>query len=323
MVKPNRISPADSPTLQDRKGSSKESDLDNSMIQELQVTIPPQDCEIAVIAENRYTASLPALVRVTWKGEAPSQEFIIKPKLYVLAVGVSQYQKPDLRLDLAAKDARDFVAVLQRQRGGLYREIVTRVLTDAQATRDDILDGLDWLRKETTSKDVAMLFLAGHGVNDPSGIYYYLPVNADPDRLKRTGIAFSEIRDTMSSLAGKTLAFVDTCHSGNVMGTRRGATDINALVNELASAENGAVVFASTTGKQYALEDPVWGNGAFTKALVEGLSGQADFKGKGAITINMLDLYLSERVKELTKGGQTPTTTKPNTIQDFPLALSK
>jgi uncharacterized caspase-like protein len=240
-----------------------------------------------------------------------------------LAVGVSQYQKPDLRLDLAAKDARDFVAVLQRQRGGLYREIVTRVLTDAQATRDDILDGLDWLRKETTSKDVAMLFLAGHGVNDPSGIYYYLPVNADPDRLKRTGIAFSEIRDTMSSLAGKTLAFVDTCHSGNVMGTRRGATDINALVNELASAENGAVVFASTTGKQYALEDPVWGNGAFTKALVEGLSGQADFKGKGAITINMLDLYLSERVKELTKGGQTPTTTKPNTIQDFPLALSK
>ena len=30
---------------------------------------------------------------------------------------------------------------------------------------------------------------------------------------------------------------------------RRGVADINAVVNELASAENGAVVFASSTGK--------------------------------------------------------------------------
>ena len=64
-----------------------------------------------------------------------------------------------------------------------------------------------------------------------------------------------------------------------------------------------------------------WGNGAFTKALVEALSGRADYGGKGKITINMVDLYLSERVKELTKGKQTPTTTKPQTIQDFPIAV--
>jgi len=37
----------------------------------------------------------------------------------------------------------------------------------------------------------------------------------------------------------------------------------------------------------------------------------------------MLDLYLSERVKELTGGRQTPTTAKPNTIQDFPIAVKK
>jgi uncharacterized caspase-like protein len=95
------------------------------------------------------------------------------------------------------------------------------------------------------------------------------------------------------------------------------------VVNELASAENGAVVFASSTGKQYSLEDDAWGNGAFTKALVEGLSGKADYSGKGTISINMLDLYLSERVKQLTGGKQTPTTTKPNTVPDFPIALRR
>jgi hypothetical protein len=68
---------------------------------------------------------------------------------------------------------------------------------------------------------------------------------------------------------------------------------------------------------------PHGGNGAFTKALVEGLRGKADYSGKGTISINMLDLYLAERVKELTKGRQTPTTTKPNTVPDFPIALTR
>ena len=101
------------------------------------------------------------------------------------------------------------------------------------------------------------------------------------------------------------------------------ATDITGVVNELASAENGAVVFASSTGRQYSFEDSNWGNGAFTKAVVEGINGKADYTGKGKITINMLDLYISERVKELTKGKQTPATAKPQTIPDFPLALKR
>jgi len=83
------------------------------------------------------------------------------------------------------------------------------------------------------------------------------------------------------------------------------------------------VVFASSTGKQYSFEDSNWGNGAFTKAAVEGINGKADYTGKGRITINMLDLYISERVKELTKGKQTPATAKPQTIPDFPLVLKR
>jgi len=290
---------------------------------ELRVTIPPHDVEVAIIAENQYAASTPATVQLKWKGAAPKDEVVIKPKLYVLAVGVSQYQMADLRLGFAAKDAQDFAAVLKKQEGGLYREVATKVLTDAKATRDDIMDGLDWLQRQTTSRDVAIMFLAGHGVNDSSGIYYYLPVNADPEKLKRTGVVFSDIKNTISSLAGKTVAFIDTCHSGNVMGTRRGSTDITGVVNELASAESGVVVFASSTGKQYSMEDAAWGNGAFTKALVEGLGGKADLIGKGKITVTLLEAYIAERVKELTKGKQTPTTTKPQTIQDFPVALKR
>jgi uncharacterized caspase-like protein len=274
------------------------------------------------MAENRFSASEPATVRVKWKGPAPKEEFVIKPKLYVLAIGVSKYEDKNLTLSFASKDASDFCETIQKQKGELYRDVVIRLLADQKATKDEILDGLDWIQKETTSKDVAVIFLAGHGVNDPGGLYYFLPVNVQTERLKRTGMAFSDIKNTVASLAGKTVLFLDTCHAGNIMGKRRGALDLTGVVNELTSAESGAVVFASSTGNQYSVEDPAWKNGAFTKALVEGIGGKADYTGKGRITINMLDHYLSERVKELTKGRQTPTTTKPQTIGDFPIAVS-
>jgi WD40 repeat protein len=277
---------------------------------------------ISVMARNESGWSEAATVNVTFEQpKAAAAEFIIKPKLYVLAIGVSDYDNKDYKLNYPAKDAADFAAAMQKQQGSLYREVVAKTVVDKDATKDEILDGMDWIRKETTSKDVAMVFLAGHGINDQNGVYYFLPVNANLDKVMRTCVPFSDIKNTVSSIAGKALFFVDTCHSGNVMGGRRGLVDITAVVNELAATENGVVVFASSTGNQYSLESSSWGNGAFTKALIEGISGKADYQNNGRITVNMLDLYISERVKELTKGQQTPTTTRPVTVPDFPIIV--
>ena len=293
----------------------------------LTVSIPRRDCTITLLAENKNAVSSPASVRISWKGAAASNDaFVVKPKLYVLAIGVGKFASADINpLDYPAKDARDFATAMQTQSGSLYREVVVKTITDEQATRDEIVDGLDWLQKQTTSKDVAMLFLSGHGTNDSTGAYNFVPTNFDFEKLKRTGINFTDIKNTLEQIAGKAIFFVDSCHSGNAIGqkTRGEGIDINRIVNELSSAENGVVVFAASTGKQVALEDPKWGNGAFTKAVVEGILGKADFNKTGRITVNMLDLYISERVKELTGGKQTPTTTKPSTIPDFPIAIKK
>ncbi len=293
--------------------------------QSLQVTIPERDCELALIAENQYAASVPAVVRIRWRGRVVAEEFVIKPKLYVLAVGVSKYANPAYNLSFAAKDARDFTTALHKQKGGLYQDVIVKVLADDQATKDGVLDGFDWILRQTTSKDVAMILLAGHGENDNYGDYFFCPHNIDSEKTLRTGVPFTEIKKTVERLAGKVIVFVDTCRSGNVFGTatRRGAPDIVGLVNELASAENGAVVFAASTGRQVSLERAEWGNGAFTKAVIEGLNGGADFKRTGKVTVNMLDAYISERVKELTGGKQTPTTTKPKTVPDFPIAVRR
>lgn len=292
-------------------------------VREITVDVPEGESEISVIAENRHAASEPATVRVS-RAPGPRAETIsFLPNLYVLAVGVGAYPDRDLALDYAAKDARDFAALMLGQKGGLYGEVSARLLTDAAATRQALLEGLAWLRREAKARDTAVVFLSGHGVSEPGGAYYYLPVDGDPNQPAQSSVVFSAIRETLMSLPGKALLFVDTCHAGDVMGGRRAAAVVDSVVNELASAENGVVVFASSTGQQSSLEDERWGNGAFTKALAEGIGGKADYTGKGKITVTSLDLWLSERVTELTEGRQTPTTAKPRTIPDFPLAVRK
>jgi hypothetical protein len=290
-------------------------------VREITVTVPSEDSEVLVFAENKYGVSTPVSVRLKWTGAKPAP-VDDKPVLYVLSIGVSEYIEPDNRLKFAAKDAIDFAAIVQNQKGKLYRDVVVKLLTDAKASRADVLAGFDWLQKQVTPKDVGIVLIAGHGINDDRGNYYYLPVNADLDKLETTGVPFAAIKAHLSGLNGKGLLFVDTCHSGNVMGKRRGfSTDTTAMLNELSSPEYGLVVIASSTGKQFSFENTEWGNGAFTKALVEGFSGRADLKKRGRITHKMLDFYVSDRVEELTQGKQTPVNTSPLGVPDYTIAL--
>lgn len=79
---------------------------------------------------------------------------------------------------------------------------------------------------------------------------------------------------------------MDTLHSGNALGTgrlRAIGDNVSAFANEVVAAENGVVTFAAAGQKMF-LESAFRGNGAFTEAGVEGLSGKADFQESGRTT---------------------------------------
>jgi hypothetical protein len=225
-----------------------------------------------------------------------------KGTLHVLAIGVSDYDNAGYRLGLAAKDARDFGLLMAGQQGRRYDEVEATVLADKAAGKESMERALSSLRAKVRAQDTTFVFLAGHGINDEAGEYLYLPREADLARLGETAVSFRLLRQILTSLPGRTLLFVDTCHAGNALGTLRpGLTRDNIVaINELASAENNIIVFASSTGAQESMEDAAWGNGAFTKALLEGLKGAADFKRRGRVTYKQLDAYVADRVEELT-----------------------
>ena len=58
--------------------------------------------------------------------------------------------------------------------------------------------------------------------------------------------------------------------------------------------------------KELSQENTDWGNGAFTKAVIEGIRGKADLKNDGLIRPTLLQSYVSDRVRELTSNEQRP-----------------
>jgi hypothetical protein len=300
-------------------------DLDAGLVtrsaeQEASIAVPlANDGTVSLVARTGEHAGEAASVRLVWKGIVAAD--LRKPKLYVLAVGVSRYQDPGLVLSFAATDAGDVAAALKAQEGGIYREVVARVLRDEDATLRNVQEGLDAIARETTNRDTAVVFMAGHGTTEDNK-YYFLPVDVDIGRLQQTAAPQDEIRKRLVQIRGTALFFFDTCQSGSVMGRARLAQpDINGVVNDFASAENGIVVFAASDGREFAYEDESWGHGAFTKALLEVLAGQAEiFRGRREITVAGLEFWLSDRVKELTKDRQHPNSVKPNAIHDIAVA---
>ena len=286
------------------------------------VPVPARDCTVAILAETRFATGEPVPLKLCWAAPPPAVE---KPVLYLLAVGVSAYADPSYRLDWAAKDALDVVTTWRGQTGKLYQKVEVCLLTDEEATRDAIADGLEWLERQSTERDLAVLFFAGHGVNDPRRGYHFLPHDGDLDKLRSTLISGREVRDVLNTLTGKVLVFLDTCRSGSLFGDTktRDLGDVTGFVNELAAAENGVVVFSASTGRQLSQESSTWKNGAFTKALVEALAGKADRDQDGSIRITDVQGYVYDRVKTLTKGLQTPAIAIPESLPDFPVALVK
>ncbi|MGB4971614.1 MAG: hypothetical protein WBO32_03095, partial [Cyclobacteriaceae bacterium] len=108
---------------------------------EIYVTIPQADCSLSIIAENRIGTSEAATIHLQWKGIKGVE---IWPKLYALVVGINDYSNSGINdLDYAAKDAEDFAITIEKQKGLLYQDVQVNRLIGANATKDNILDGLD------------------------------------------------------------------------------------------------------------------------------------------------------------------------------------
>jgi WD40 repeat protein len=299
---------------------------------EMTLTAPltPGDNTLSVVVGNDANAeSVPATVKVTYGAVAPPQ--IGSPTLYMISIGVSQYLDTTNTLQFPAKDAGDIASVFQAQQGPgkMFSKVVVKQLTDRKANRDGIISSLVALRKQAPQmgpNDYTIIFIAGHGTNDDLDQYFFAPYDIDADNVDVTGVQWLTFSQTLAQLPGKVILMLDTCHSAGVEGKidKKDGYGRFLVATSLArfNNESPVITFASCGKGELSQESTAWDNGAFTKALVEGLTGKADTNQDGIVTISELSQYLDQRVSSMTKQAQNPVLTKPASISgDLPLAV--
>jgi hypothetical protein len=263
------------------------------------------------------------MAQVAKSDPIPEGEPWFKPNLYVLSIGVSDYVHEPINLTYAHTDAATIGERFAQLEGSLYREVHLKTLTNGEATLANIKAGIAWLEREATQMDMILVFVSSHGALDHKGNLYLLPHDVKTEELFATGLNIEALTHGMNGVPCKKLILLDACHSGQsghdllAYATPK-AANVNQAIEDLLNKEAGITVMTSSSGNEFSYENPRWGHGAFTKAILEGLDGAADYNRDQLVNLFELNLFVTQRVKDLTGGRQHPFT-PINLFGDIPV----
>ena len=251
----------------------------------------------------------------------------VRPSLWALCIGVSSYRDARMNLKFAADDARALARTLEKSGKGLYRDIRVRVLTDSEATRENIIENMSSFLGQAGKDDIVMIFVAGHGVRyKPTGSYYFMTHDSSHATMVARALKWSDFQEMIKIIKGNTNKIVlalDTCHAGAMeLGLRAGGSGED-LAATMQKASGIYTIGASKSGEesieseQFSIDNSP-GHGVFTYSLIQGLSGRANLDNNSYISIMELLSYISREVPRLSNGRQHPYAKVTGT--DLPLS---
>lgn len=276
--------------------------------------------------------------------------------LYLLAIGVSQFDDSEYNLTYAAKDAKDLAAFFTSKKQD-YAKILVKEVTDQQATQSQIQGYKDFFAKAKVDDEV-ILFVASHGLLDDNLDYYIATTDMIFEEPGARGIKYSTLEGLLTNTPARNrLLMIDACHSGEVDkdDVSVSSTGVSASVNSNVKSRgfktvksnanalglknsfelmkemfadmrnsSGATIISSASGTEFALESDAWKNGVFTYAVINGLKSEdADLDNDDLISVSELKNYVFAEVEVLTGGKQHPTSRIENLQNNFTVASTK
>ncbi|HEV7671089.1 MAG TPA: caspase family protein [Thermoanaerobaculia bacterium] len=258
---------------------------------------------------------------------APTEPTAVAGDKWAVILGISDYEDDRLDLQYANRDAQALRDLLLQQGGFAASRVL--LLTDRKATLKEVRTALFTFLTAPKPDDLVLVFLAGHGVQDPANrdSYYFLANDSKLDNLGGTALPMWEIQSLMDSTirAQRILVLADTCHSGAVLekGNAASGTTLNFFNKYLENLAQrmGRLVVTASQSHESSLEKPELGHGVFTHALLEGLSGSADDNpADGVVTAGELIDYVRTNVPTETHGEQHPSFDQQGFDLNLPLA---
>ncbi len=150
-------------------------------------------------------------------------------------------------------------------------------------------------------------FFSGHGMRDGERDFL-MPIDGDPDDVAESGISTAQVSEWLRGCgADNVVMILDACRSG-------GRKDGKGIGDETKEdcRQTGVISLFSCSPNQFSYELPQYQQGAFTKALLEGLGTQG-----ACATVARLDEYLKRRVPEVVRECLG------NKVNQFPYSIAE
>jgi WD40 repeat protein/Tfp pilus assembly protein PilF/uncharacterized caspase-like protein len=233
-----------------------------------------------------------------------------KGVIYILSVGVNEYEDPKFNLRYAVADAQSFAAEIKARQTTLnnYGSVEFIQLNDREATKAGILKSLSDLTTKAKPEDAVMVYFAGHGTAQENR-FYLVPhdlgsAESSLQTILDHSISDEELGRVFEGMdAGQTALVIDACNSGQALESeekRRGPMNSKGLAQ--LAYEKGMYVLTAAQSYQAAKEASRLGHGYLTYVLVEeGLkTGIADTDPKdGQVLLREWLKYATARVPQL------------------------
>ncbi len=187
-----------------------------------------------------------------------------------------------------------------------------------EATRKNIIDGLEWLQENLwnnnrTMPECAFVFYSGHGELEHNNfnfhnnlskekpkpeIPYLLPFDAIPEHFRATAINLDYFKELIINLrAKKVTCFIDSCFSGiKVRGKRNTNSTGKKLTDykyEIPNTFTNRAIITSSFGHQPSYQGKK--NGVFTIHLLEALNGCAESNDEGLVSAESVFDYIRQK----------------------------
>lgn len=302
-----------------------------SLAKKRQITLP------LVPGTNELTIRL-----TTKKGlSTPEQRLSIhfdtlsgKQELFILSLGINEYENSTYNLKYARNDANAVVETLKKGSSDLFYAIYDYQLSNKKVTRKNVLEIVEKIKQKMGPEDVFVFFYAGHGImytNDDKSTDFYLVMSditnlyGEKTMLDNQGLSAKDLLDISKNLPAQKQVFVlDACHSGAALNelATRGVERERALAQ--LARNTGTFFLTASQDIQLANESGYVGHGLFTYAILELLTGQSTtYQKNDIVSIYQLKSYVESRVPELSKEfkGSPQYPTGYSFGNDFPIGV--
>ncbi len=261
-----------------------------------------------------------------------------KESVRFIGIGIDQFLDTKNNLQYSAKDIRDLSKKLKEK----YKDdIIIDTLFNENVTIGNV-KALKQKLQQTTVNDKVIIAYSGHGMLSKEYDYFLSTYTVNFEKPEQNGLPYDELENLLDSIpARKKLMLIDACHSGEVdkedlitlaassdslikglkpvaykqeghLGLKNSFELMQSLFVNVGKS-TGATIISAAAGTQFALERNDLKNGVFTYSILEAMNKYPTMK------ISELKKTVGERVEQITKGLQKPTSRNETIAVDWNL----